>query len=135
MDNEKNVVSEKVKNAVIFAIHTGEDVVRSVANIAKDVIKTTKNEDLDSKEKASKLAADALNGVKEGYKKAKPKSGEFIKSSKEKITETFNEKGPVVAKFAKDVFNGIINGTKEVINEHKKTKEEPTEKEQEEDTE
>ncbi|MEA1972756.1 MAG: hypothetical protein U9N34_05620 [Candidatus Cloacimonadota bacterium] len=119
MEKKKNAISEKVENVVIMALHTGEDVIKSVGNITKDIIKTTKDDDLNSKEKASKLASDALNGVKGGYEKAKPKSREFIKSSKEKITETFNEKGPVVAKFAKDVYNGIIEGTKKVISEHK----------------
>lgn len=127
MIEEKSTVTEKVKEVVINTIHTGEDILKAVSNITKEIINTTKDEDLDTKEKASKLAKDALNGVKEGCSKALPKAETIFKSSSAKIKVSFKEKGPIVAKFAKDVYEGIIEGTTEVINEHKSKKETPEE--------
>lgn len=117
---EEKKVSKIVHDAVVKAIHAGEDVVGAVGNITKEIISTIKAEDLDNKEKAQKLAKEALEGAKEGFEKAKPPTEEFVKKASVIIGEAFKENAPKVADFVKDVFTGIVDGTKEVIAEHKK---------------
>ena len=117
---EEKKVSIVVKDAVIKAVHTGEDVVTAVGNVTKEIISTFKAEDLNNKEKAQKLAKEALEGAKEGFEKAKPPTEEFVKKASITISDTFKEHAPKVASFVKDVFSGIVDGTKEVIDEHKK---------------
>ncbi len=117
---KENKVSEKVKDAVVNAIHAGEDVVKVLGNITKEIISTAKDEELETKEKAQKLAKEALEGAKEGYKKAKPPTEEFVKKAAETIGENFKEHAPKVANFVKEIFSGIVEGTKEVIDESKK---------------
>ena len=121
-------VTKTVRDGVVKAIHTGEDIAKTVGIITKEIIKTTKDEDMDTKEKAQKLAKEALEGVKEGYKKAQPPTEEFVKKASKSIFEAFKEYAPKVAHFTKDVFEGIVDGTKEVLDESKKK---PEEKEEE----
>jgi len=128
---EKNIVSEKVQKAVVKAIHTGEDVVKVVGNITREIIKTSKDEDLNTKEKVQKLTKEAIDGVKDGAKKAQPSTEEFIKKSTEIIKKTVKENAPKVANFAKEIFEGIKDGTKEVINESKKKQNIPENEESE----
>jgi len=117
---EEKKVSKTVRDAVVKAIHAGEDVIGAVGNVTKEIISTIKAEDLDNKEKAQKLAKEALEGAKEGFDKAKPPTEEFVKKASVTISDTFKENAPKVADFVKDVFAGIVDGTKEVIAEHKK---------------
>ena len=65
---EEKKVSKIVQDAVVKAIHAGEDVVTAVGNVTKEIISTVKAEDLNNKEKAQKLAKEALEGAKEGFK-------------------------------------------------------------------
>ncbi len=124
---EEKKVSKVVQDAVVKAIHAGEDVVTAVGNVTKEIISTIKAEDLNNKEKAQKLAKEALEGAKEGFEKAKPPTEEFVKKASITISETFKEHAPTVANFVKDVFSGIVDGTKDVINEHKKSTAKPEE--------
>ncbi len=124
---EEKKVSKVVQDAVVKAIHTGEDVVVAVGNVTKEIISTIKAEDLNNKEKAQKLAKEALEGAKEGFEKAKPPTEEFVKKASITISETFKEHAPTVANFVKDVFSGIVDGTKDVIKEHKKSTAKPEE--------
>ncbi len=117
---EEKKVSKIVQDAVVKAVHAGEDVVVAVGNVTKEIISTIKAEDLNNKEKAQKLAKEALEGAKEGFGKAKPPTEEFVKKASITISESFKEHAPKVADFVKDVFSGIVDGTKEVIGEHKK---------------
>ena len=78
---EEKKVSKVVQNAVVKAIHAGEDVVAAVGNVTKEIISTIKTEDLNNKEKAQKLAKEALEGAKEGFGKAKPPTEEFVKKA------------------------------------------------------
>lgn len=126
-------VSKVVQDAVVKAIHAGEDVVTAVRIVTKEIISTIKAEDLNNKEKAQKLAKEALEGAKEGFEKAKPPTEEFVKKASITISDTFKEHAPTVASFVKDVFSGIVDGTKDVINEHKKETEKPEEKAKKED--
>ena len=121
-------VTKTVREGVVKAIHTGEDIAKIVGNITKEIIKTTKDEDMNTKEKAQKLAKDALDGVKDGYKKAQPPTEEFVKKASKTIFETFKEYAPKVANFSKDVFEGIRDGAKDVIDESKKKEEEKKDK-------
>ena len=125
---EDKKVSKIVRDAVIKAIHAGEDVVVAIGNVTKEIISTVKTEDLNNKEKAQKLAKEALEGAKEGFEKAKPPTEEFVKKASVTISDTFKAHAPKVANFVKDVFAGIVDGTKEVIKEHKET---PAEHEEE----
>lgn len=109
-----------VQDAVVKAVHAGEDVVAAVGNVTKEIISTIKAEDLNNKEKAQKLAKEALEGAKDGFDKAKPPTEEFVKKAAVVISESFKEHAPKVAGFVKDVFSGIVDGTKEVIKGHKK---------------
>lgn len=118
---EEKKVSKIVREAVIKAVHAGEDVVVAVGNVTKEIISTIKTEDLNNKEKAQKLAKEALEGAKEGFEKAKPPTEEFVKKASITISDTFKAHAPKVASFVKDVFSGIVDGTKEVIKEHKET--------------
>ncbi len=130
---EDKKVSKFVQDAVVKAIHAGEDVVVAVGNATKEIISTIKTEDLNNKEKAQKLAKEALEGAKEGFEKAKPPTEEFVKKASVTISDTFKAHAPKVASFVKDVFAGIVDGTKEAIKEHKETPakhEEETEKEE-----
>jgi len=130
---EDKKVSKTVQDAVVKAIHAGEDVVVAVGNVTKEIISTIKTEDLNNKEKAQKLAKEALEGAKEGFEKAKPPTEEFVKKASVTISDTFKAHAPTVANFVKDVFAGIVDGTKEVIKEHKETpaeNKEETEKEE-----
>jgi len=117
---EVKKVKKNVQDAVVKAVHAGEDVVAAVENVTKEIISTIKAEDLNNKEKAQKLAKEALEGAKEGFEKAKPPTEEFVKKASVTISESFKEHAPKVADFVKDVFSGIVDGTKEVIDEHKK---------------
>ncbi len=130
---EEKKVSKVVQNAVVKAIHAGEDVVAAVGNVTKEIISTIKTEDLNNKEKAQKLAKEALEGAKEGFGKAKPPTEEFVKKASITISDTFKEHAPKVASFVKDVFSGIVDGTKDVINEHKKDTTKPEEEAKKED--
>ena len=125
---EEKKVSKIVQDAVVKAIHAGEDVVTAVGNVTKEIISTVKAEDLNNKEKAQKLAKEALEGAKEGFEKAKLPTEEFVKKASITISDTFKEHAPKVAGFVKDVFSGIIDGTKDVIKEHKKDKSKPEDK-------
>ena len=124
---EEKKVSKVVQDAVVKAIHAGEDVVVAVGNVTKEIISTIKAEDLNNKEKAQKLAKEALEGAKEGFEKAKPPTEEFVKKASITISETFKEHAPTVANFVKDVFSEIVDGTKDVIKEHKKSTAKPEE--------
>jgi len=124
---EEKKVSKIVQDAVVKAIHAGEDVVTAVGNVTKEIISTIKAEDLNNKEKAQKLAKEALEGAKEGFEKAKPPTEEFVKKASITISDAFKEHAPTVASFVKDVFSGIVDGTKDVINEHKKCSAKPEE--------
>jgi len=117
---EEKKVSKVVQDAVVKAVHAGEDVITAVGNVTKEIISTFKAEDLNNKEKAQKLAKEALEGAKEGFEKAKPPTEEFVKKASITISDTFKEHAPKVASFVKDVFSGIMDGTKEVISDHKK---------------
>ncbi len=117
---EEKKVSMIVQDAVVKAVHAGEDVMVAVGNVTKEIISTFKAEDLNNKEKAQKLAKEALEGAKEGFEKAKPPTEEFVKKASITISDTFKEHAPKVASFVKDVFFGIVDGTKEVISDHKK---------------
>ncbi len=130
---EEKKVSKAVQDAVVKAIHAGEDVVSAIGNVTKEIISTIKAEDLNNKEKTQKLAKEALEGAKEGFEKAKPTTEEFIKKASITISETFKEHAPTVANFVKDVFSGIVDGTKDVINEHKKDTVKPEEEPKKED--
>ncbi|MCF7857937.1 MAG: CCA tRNA nucleotidyltransferase [Candidatus Cloacimonetes bacterium] len=121
-------VSKIVHDAVIKAAHAGEDVIKAVGNVTKEIIATVKKEDLDNKEKAQKLAKEALEGAKEGFEKVKPPTEEFVKKASITISDSFKEHAPKVASFVKEVFSGIVEGTKDVIDEHKKTSVKPEEK-------
>ena len=127
---EEKKVSKIVHDAVVKAVRTGEDVITAVGNVTKEIISTVKTEDLNNKEKAQKLAREALEGAKEGFEKAKPPTEEFVKKASITISDTFKEHAPKVAGFVKDVFAGIVDGTKDVIHEHKKDKK-PEEKKSE----
>ena len=127
-DKSESKVTKTVRDGVVKAIHTGEDIAKTVGVITKEIIKTTKDEDMNTKEKAQKLAREALDGVKEGFKKAQPPTEEFVKKASKSIFEAFKEYAPKVAHFTKDVFEGIVDGTKDVIEESKKK---PEEKEEE----
>ena len=127
-NKKESKVTKTVREGVVKAIHTGEDIAKTVGVITREIIKTTKDEDMNTKEKAQKLAKDALEGVKEGYKKAQPPTEEFVKKASKSIFETFKEYAPKVAHFSKEVFDGIRNGAKDVIDESKKK---PEEKEEE----
>lgn len=127
---EKNV-SKTVQDAVVKAVHAGEDVITAVGNVTKEIISTIKAEDLNNKEKAQKLAKEALKGAKEGFEKAKPPTEEFVKKASITIGDSFKEHAPKVASFVKDVFSGIVEGTKEVIDEHKKDTAKPEKEEPE----
>lgn len=120
MVSKESKVSSTVKDGVIKAIHAGEDVVKAVGNITKEIIKTAKNEELNTKEKTQKLAKEALQGAKDGYTKVQPSAEEFAKKASKSISEAFKAQAPKVAHFAKDVFDGIVDGAKEVIDESKK---------------
>ena len=120
-------VSKAVRETVVKAIHAGEDVVKAIGNITKEIITTSKDEDLDTKAKAQKLAKEALEGAKEGFEKAKLPTEEFVKKASVTISDSFKENAPKVANFVKEVFSGILEGTKDIIKESKK--EEPEEKE------
>ncbi|MDP8268030.1 MAG: hypothetical protein P9L97_04815 [Candidatus Tenebribacter davisii] len=122
---EGKKVNKIVQEAVVKAVHTGEDVITAVGNVTKEIISTIKNEDLNNKEKAQKLAKEALEGAKEGFEKSKPPTEEFVKKASIAINDSFKEHAPKVASFVKDVFSGIVDGTKEVIHEHKKETEKP----------
>lgn len=122
MENKESKITLKVKDGVIKAFHAGEDIVKAVGNITKEIITTTKDEELNTKEKAQKLAKDALDGAKDGYTQVKPGVEDFAKKAAEKISETFKVYAPKIAHFTKDVFDGIVDGTKEVIDESKKKK-------------
>ncbi|MEA2096721.1 MAG: hypothetical protein U9P73_08545 [Candidatus Cloacimonadota bacterium] len=117
---EEKKVSKIVQDTVVKAVHAGEDVITAVGNVTKEIISTFKAEDLNNKEKAQKLAKEALEGAKEGFEKAKPPTEEFVKKASITISDTFKEHAPKVAGFVKDVFSGIVDGTKEVISDHKK---------------
>ena len=117
---EEKKVSKIVQDAVVKAVHAGEDAIAAVGNVTKEIISTIKAEDLNNKEKAQKLAKEALEGAKEGFGKAKPPTEEFVKKASITISDSFKEHAPRVADFVKDVFSGIVDGTKEVIGEHKK---------------
>ncbi|MCD6176973.1 MAG: hypothetical protein J7K29_03960 [Candidatus Cloacimonetes bacterium] len=117
---EEKKVTKIVRDAVVKAVHAGEDVVTTVGNVTKEIISTIKTEDLNNKEKAQKLAKEALEGAKEGFEKAKPPTEEFVKKAAITISDTFKEHAPKVSSFVKEVFSGIVDGTKEVISEHKK---------------
>ncbi len=127
-NKNESKITKKVREGVVKAIHTGEDIAKTVGVITKEIIKTTKDEDMNTKEKAQKLAKEALEGVKEGYKKAQPPTEEFVKKASKSIFEAFKEYAPKVAHFTKDVFEGIRDGAKDVIDESKKK---PEEKEEE----
>jgi DNA-directed RNA polymerase len=129
---EEKKVSKIVQDAVVKAVHAGEDVISAVGNVTKEIISTIKAEDLNNKEKAQKLAKEALEGAKEGFEKAKPPTEEFVKKASVTISESFRENAPKVAGFVKDVFSGIVDGTKEVIGEHKKDAVKPEEPKEEE---
>ncbi len=124
-------VNKIVHDAVVKAVRAGEDVITAVGNVTKEIISTIKTEDLNNKEKAQKLAREALEGAKEGFEKAKPPTEEFVKKASVTIADTFKEHAPKVAGFVKDVFAGIVDGTKDVINEHKKDTTKPEEEEPE----
>jgi len=117
---EEKKVSKIVQDAVVKAVHAGEDAIAAVGNVTKEIISTIKAEDLNNKEKAQKLAKEALEGAKEGFGKAKPPTEEFVKKASITISDSFKEHAPKVADFVKDIFSGIVDGTKEVISEHKK---------------
>ncbi|MDA3813407.1 MAG: hypothetical protein PF570_04055 [Candidatus Cloacimonetes bacterium] len=122
-------VNKIVQDAVVKAVHAGEDVIAAIGNVTKEIITTIKTEDMNNKEKAQKLAKEALEGAKEGYDKAKPPTEEFVKKASVTIADTFKEHAPKVADFVKDVFAGIVDGTKDVIHEHKKDTTVPDEEE------
>ncbi|MDO9577673.1 MAG: hypothetical protein Q7J16_07285 [Candidatus Cloacimonadales bacterium] len=114
-------VTSKVKDGVIKAFHAGEDVVKAVGNVTKEIISTAKAEDMNTKEKAQKLAKDAFQGAKDGYTKVQPSVEDFAKKASKIIFDTFKTYAPKVAHFTKDVFEGIVDGAKEVIDEKKKS--------------
>ncbi|RLC51296.1 MAG: hypothetical protein DRI23_05265 [Candidatus Cloacimonadota bacterium] len=120
MVSNESKVANTVKDGVIKAIHAGEDVVKAVGNVTKEIIKTAKDDEMNTKEKAQKLAKEALQGAKEGYTKVQPPAEEFAKKAAKSISDAFKAHAPKVAKFTKDVFDGIVDGTKEVIDENKK---------------
>ena len=128
---EEKKVSKVVQDAVVKAVHAGEDVITAVGNVTKEIISTIKAEDLNNKEKAQKLAKEALEGAKEGFEKAKPPTEEFVKKASITIYDSFKEHTPKVASFVKDVFSGIVDGTKEVISDHKKDRATPEKEEPE----
>ncbi len=120
MENKESKISQKVKDGVIKAYHAGEDIVKAVGNVTKEVISTTKNEELNNKEKAQKLAKEALEGAKEGFNQVKPPVTDFARKASKTISDNFKAHAPTVAHFVKDVFEGIVDGAKEVIDETKK---------------
>lgn len=122
---------EKVHDAVVKAIHTGEDVLKAVRNITKEIIKTSKTEDLSTKEKVETLTKEALQGAKDGYTKAKPPTEEFLKKASKTINETIKENAPKVAHFAQEVYQGIVSGTKDFLAEKKQRKTESEEENEE----
>ncbi|MCK4956731.1 MAG: hypothetical protein KAS49_03780 [Candidatus Cloacimonetes bacterium] len=115
-------VSKKVQEAVVKAIHAGEDVAKAISSATKEIIATSKDEELETKEKVQKLAKEALEGAKQGFEKAKPSAEEFAKKASVTIGKSFKEYTPKVAKFVKDVFEGVFDGAKEVIDEKKSSK-------------
>ena len=49
-----NDVRKKVQDAVVKAIHAGEDVAAAIKNVTQDIISTSKDEQLETKEKVQK---------------------------------------------------------------------------------
>jgi len=114
-----NDVRKKVQDAVVKAIHAGEDVAAAIKNVTREIISTSKDEQLETKEKVQKLAKEALEGAKLGFEKARPSAEEFAKKASSTIGESIKEYAPKVGKFMKDVFEGVRDGTKEAMGEKK----------------
>ena len=124
MEKQESKIAKKVHDAVVKAIHTGEDVGKAVKNVVTEIISTSKDEELNTKEKVSKLANEALQGAKEGYTKAQPSLEEFLKKTSKNISETLKTNLPKVTQFTKEFFEGLVEGAKDVIEEKKEAKKE-----------
>jgi|SRR6056297_2822394 DNA-directed RNA polymerase len=112
-------VRQKVQDAVVKAIHAGEDVGKAIKNVTKEIISTSKDEQLETKEKVQKLSKEALEGAKQGFAKARPSAEDFAKKASKTIADSFKEYTPKVGNFLKDVYEGVRDGAKEAINEKK----------------
>ncbi|NQV17339.1 MAG: hypothetical protein HQ534_02180 [Armatimonadetes bacterium] len=114
MEKSESKVTKTVRDGVIKAYNLGEDIVHAVGSITKEIIKTSKDEELTTKEKVQTLAKEALEGAKQGAKVVHSESKEFAPKAGKAIFEAIKFSAPKVAHFAKEAFTGIYEGAKDV---------------------
>lgn len=128
MEKSESKVTKAVREGVIKAYDIGEDIVHAVGSITKEIIKTSKDEELTTKEKVQTLAKEALEGAKQGAKAVQSESKEFTPKAGKAIIEAIKYSAPKVAHFTKEAFTGIYEGVKDVYetkkDESKEKKEE-----------
>jgi len=124
MEINESKVTKKVREGVIKAYDLGEDLVQAVGRITREIISTSKEEDLSSKEKVQKLVNEALEGAKQGIKTAQPSTEDFMKKASRSIGDAVKVAAPKVAHFAQEALKGIYEGAKDVYESKKGEKKE-----------
>ncbi len=117
MENNESKVTKTTRDAVKKAYDVGEDVVKALSRITKEIVHTAKEEDLSNKEKVQKLAREALEGAKQGAKSAQPEAEEFLKKAGKTIIDAIKIAAPKIAHFTHGALKGVYEGAKDVYDE------------------
>ncbi len=119
MEKSESKVTKTVREGVIKAYNLGEDIFHAVSKVTKEIVKTSKDEELTTKEKVQSLAKEALEGAKQGAKVVQSETKEFAPKAGKVIIEAIKVSAPKVAHFTKEAFTGIYEGAKDVYDTKK----------------
>ena len=141
---EHSKITIAVRDAIIKAAETSENLTLKVANITRETVSQSMQKIEPQKEKIEKLAGEVMDGVKAASRESKVKLLEIMDHAVEGIslgartankqTQEYARKAAETAlgvlketgETAKEIIKGVQEGVKEVVN---KKKEETTDKE------
>lgn len=149
MEQQESQVTRTVREAVIKAAEVGEDLARKIHDIIRDVVADSLSKVEPTKEKIEEVSQDVMKGVTEGLKGAKVKVGDaklfadgFVEGTRlasekaasyavravDEVIDDAKEFGDKAVDFIQDVFKGISEGFKEVVDKKTGADEKPQDK-------